>query len=80
MEGVHALALGYGSMYKHDNPANLRYEASDDGQYLRFTAAEDIERDAELTINYNDTSGDVRSEDDCWFRSAKLEPYKGASS
>jgi len=32
------------------------------------------------TINYNDTSGDVRSEDDCWFRSAKLEPYKGASS
>jgi len=75
MNGVQAVALGYGSMYNHDNPANLRYEASDDGQYLRFTAAESIERDAELTINYNDTGGDVRSEADSWFRLLGVAPY-----
>jgi uncharacterized protein len=79
MNGVHALALGYGSMYNHDNPANLRYEASADGQYLCFMAAEDIERDTEMTVNYNGAGGDVRSEEDDWFQLVGVTPHKGSS-
>src|SRR5688572_33467645 len=38
-----ALALGYGSMYNHDNPSNLRYEALPDIGCLRFFAVRYIE-------------------------------------
>ena len=78
MTGVHALALGYGSMYNHANPANVRYEASEDGAYLRLVATEAIGCDSELTINYNAIGGGTRSESDDWFRSVQVTPYEAS--
>src|SRR5687767_7775471 len=34
--GTSVLALGYGSLYNHDNPANMRYEVDKPGFVLRF--------------------------------------------
>lgn len=51
--GNHALALGYGSLYNHNNPANMRYEADAVSQLLRFIAVREIRVDEELTINYS---------------------------
>mgnify|MGYP003342963020 FL=1 len=76
--GVHALALGYGSMYNHDNPANMRYYSDIDGTAIRFVAARDIEVGEELTINYNDTGGETVSIEDNWFElvGVKIESAK----
>ncbi len=63
----HALALGYGSLYNHDNPANLRYEAESQRHRLRFVAARDIAVGEELTINYNAAGGGHASAQDNWF-------------
>lgn len=52
-----ALALGYGSLFNHDNPANLRYEADPANLALRFIATRDISPDEELTVNYNSPLG-----------------------
>lgn len=62
-----ALALGFGSMYNHANPANLRYEANAAEELLRFVAVRDIAADEELTINYNARGGGHTCEDDNWF-------------
>ncbi|MCE2946154.1 MAG: SET domain-containing protein-lysine N-methyltransferase [bacterium] len=71
--GVFAVALGYGSLYNHANPANLRYSADLDGGALRFVAARAIRSGEELTINYNDAGGDVVSSDDNWFRCNQVD-------
>lgn len=63
----HGLALGCGSLYNHDNPANMRYEADAQRQLLCFIAARDIATGEELTINYNSTAGAPDSTQDTWF-------------
>lgn len=60
-------ALGWGGMYNHANPANLRYSGVADSLCLTFTAARDIRAGEELTINYNGSKGDVVSDKDDWF-------------
>ena len=72
-----ALAMGYGGMYNHANPANVRYEAITDGNYMRFTAERDIAADEELTINYNSVDGGVSSENNSWFKANGIQPFKG---
>jgi SET domain-containing protein len=62
-----ALALGYGSLYNHANPSNLRYETDEDARLLRLVAVRDIGADEELTINYNADGGAHISEDEWWF-------------
>jgi SET domain len=62
-----ALALGYGSLYNHDNPANMRYVANPANGTLRFMAVRDIRAGEELTINYNAIGGDATWNDDNWF-------------
>jgi hypothetical protein len=62
-----ALALGYGSLYNHANPSNLRYETDGEALVLRLVAATDVERDEELTINYNSDDGAPTSDEDWWF-------------
>lgn len=64
----HCLALGYGSMYNHENPSNMRYEADPNARVLRFIAVRDIAADEELTVNYNAAGGSHRSEGDTWFQ------------
>lgn len=73
----YALALGYGGMYNHDNPANLRYEAVADIRCMRYIAARDIAADEELTINYNAAGGGVASERDNWFKGNGIPLWKG---
>ena len=62
-----ALALGYGSLYNHSNPSNLRYETDRESFLLRFIAVRDICADEELTINYNSDGGAPVSDDEWWF-------------
>ncbi len=61
-----AIALGYGSMYNHSNPAGLRCVADPANSILRFVAIRDIDADEELTINYNSIATGM-STDDVWF-------------
>jgi uncharacterized protein len=68
-----AIALGYGSMYNHANPANLRYEADAREGVMRFVAARKIKAGEELTINYNGAGGGPVSEVDDWFESTNIE-------
>jgi hypothetical protein len=62
-----ALALGFGSIYNHDNPSNMRYEAIREGALLRFVAVRDIAVYEELTVNYNAFGGGHEWHDDNWF-------------
>lgn len=64
-QGISAVALGYGSMYNHGNPANMRYESAFGGGAIAFVAARAINVDEELTINYNNSA--TLSSEDIWF-------------
>jgi hypothetical protein len=64
---AHCLALGYGSLYNHANPANMRYEADAAARVLKFVAVRHIDADEELTINYNAVGGGHVSDQDTWF-------------
>ena len=68
-----ALALGYGSLYNHANPSNLRYEVDRDSRLLRYIAAREIAADEELTINYNADGGAPVSDEDWWFEEKRIE-------
>jgi hypothetical protein len=62
-----ALALGYGSLYNHANPSNLRYETDRETLTMRFVAVREIAAGEELTINYNADGGAHVSDDEWWF-------------
>jgi uncharacterized protein len=68
------LALGYGSMYNHANPANLRYVADARESLMRYVAARDIQAGEELTINYNAVGGVHEWPDDNWFERMDITP------
>ncbi len=72
--GTHAIALGFGSMYNHQNPANMRYEATCSGRFLQFVAVRDIEAGDELTINYNGLGGSHESGGNHWFERTGVTP------
>ena len=71
---THCLALGYGSMYNHENPANMRYRADVKSSALQFIATRDIAVNEELTVNYNAVGGGHESEADTWFKGMGVEP------
>ena len=62
-----ALVLGYGSIYNHDNPANMKYKGVLKNHSIQYFAARDIKRGEELTVNYNTASGNHISDNDNWF-------------
>lgn len=68
-----ALALGYGSLYNHANPANLRYETDAEQLLLRLVAVRDVGPDEELTINYNADGGAHVSEEEWWFEEKGIQ-------
>jgi SET domain-containing protein len=74
--GQDVIVLGYGSMYNHANPANMRYRAIFNGMAsaMVFVAAREIQLGEELTINYNDTKGDNVSTWDDWFERHGITP------
>jgi SET domain-containing protein len=71
-----AIALGYGGMYNHANPANMCYRAAPEIGSMIFTAVRDIAADEELTINYCSKGGEAVSEDECWFQAHQVEPVQ----
>jgi len=73
---THCLALGYGSLYNHANPSNMRYEAVMEDRILRFIAARPVARGEELTVNYNAVGGGHRSEDEQWFRRMGVKLFR----
>jgi SET domain len=75
--GPQAIVLGYGSIYNHDNPANMRYEAKSETQELHFIAVREIRADEELTVNYNAHGGGAQWDDDAWFKRMRVEPITG---
>lgn len=68
MPNLHALALGFGSLYNHANPSNLRYSAIEAQRLIVFVADRDIKAGEELTINYSGEMGVSTSDDDWWPR------------
>ncbi len=73
--GTLAVAHGYGSMYNHNNPANMRYEAVPSEALLRFVAVRPIDAGEELTINYNAYGGVPEwNEDENWFERMNEKP------
>lgn len=73
-----AIALGYGSLYNHDNPANLTYRVDGVARVIRYFARRPIAVDEELTINYNDASGRSNPAADYWFEKHGVTPYSRA--
>ena len=71
-----ALALGFGSMYNHANPASIRYEAVLENESMRYIAVRDIKKDEELTINYNAGGGSHVSDKDSWFEARGIALLK----
>lgn len=51
-EDHNAAALGCGSLYNHDCPANARYERDPATRTLTFVAVRAIDAGEEITINY----------------------------
>lgn len=72
-----ALALGYGSLYNHANPASLRYEADGSGLLLRLVAVRDIAAGEELNINYDVAGGEAEPGDEYWFEVNGVTPVAG---
>ncbi len=68
-----ALALGYGSLYNHANPSNLRYETDGEALVLRLIAVGRIEVGEELTINYSADGGAHTADEDWWFEEKGIE-------
>lgn len=64
---AHAVVLGYGSLYNHDNPANMHYEADPANMAMRFIAARNIAAGEELTVNYSGAGGRASSDNNDWF-------------
>lgn len=79
-DAMHCLALGYGSMYNHANPANMSYEADAPGGTLRFLALRAIAPGEELTVNYNAAGGGPESAEDTWFSRMGVERFEPDSA
>jgi SET domain-containing protein len=72
-----AVALGFGSMYNHNDPANMRYEADRKKRTLRFFAVRDVEAGEELTINYAAEGGGPTGNDNEWFERMGIDLVAG---
>lgn len=74
--GPQGLVLGYGSMYNHGNPANMRYQADLANAALHFIAVRPIATGEELTVNYNAHGGGAEWNDNAWFQRMGVEPWE----
>lgn len=77
-ESLQALALGYGSLYNHDNPANMIYRGDQENRCIVFMAARQIEAGEELTINYSAPGGEASCEGERWFAQHNVPLYPGS--
>lgn len=61
------MALGYVALFNHSYESNCEYVMDYDSQTIRILTMRDIQRNEELTINYN---GDWDNEEKVWFDTA----------
>lgn len=61
------MALGYIALYNHSYASNCEYVMDYESQTIRVLTMRDIQRNEELTINYN---GDWDNEEKVWFDTA----------
>jgi hypothetical protein len=73
------MALGFGSFYNHDNPANLQYAADAESALMIYTTARAIKKHDELTINYNSGDGSTTSDSNRWFDQFGITPIISGS-
>jgi len=59
-----AIALGYGSIYNHQNNPNAKYLVDFEEFSIKIYALKDIESGEEITFNYN---GDPADQSKVWF-------------
>src|SRR5882724_435732 len=52
-----AIALGYGTMYNHGNPANLTYKADKSAAVIVYRTVEPVMAKTEFTVNYKTLGG-----------------------
>jgi hypothetical protein len=75
IENMCALALGFGSLYNHNNPANANCNAGVDATTLIISAHRNIEHHEEITINYSGSPGEAIAEADSWFSGNGVNLY-----
>lgn len=71
---LHAIALGYGSLYNHADQANCAYTGNIDDQALTITSLRNIQAGEELTINYDHPTGQGKINAQSWFAQRGLKP------
>ena len=59
-----AIALGFGSLYNHSYSPNALYVRNLSAGTIDFCALRKIEKDEEITVNYN---GEAKSQEHLWF-------------
>ncbi len=60
------LPLGFGMLYNHSYTPNMDYVYDEKNKLIKYVAIQDIQKDDELTINYNGEPDDQTSID-TWF-------------
>lgn len=62
-----AICLGFGSIYNHSYSPNTTYKKNIKEEYIDFVAIKDIEKDEEITVNYN--YGNPNDKSKLWIKS-----------
>lgn len=60
-----AIALGFGSIYNHTHKPNATYKIKHAEKTIDFIALSDINKDDEITVNYN--YGNPKDKNPLWF-------------
>ena len=66
-----ALCFGYGSFYNHSYEPNATYKKRIKEQLIDFVAIKDIQKDEEITTNYNYGKSDDKNP--LWIKKIKYE-------
>lgn len=74
-----AIALGFGSIYNHDNPSNMQFAADVESSLLIYTTVRAIKKHEELTVNYNSGDGSNTSDGNRWFDQFGITPIVSES-
>ena len=71
-----ALALGYGSLYNHNDQPNLTFKRNTNNQSITFSARREIKPGEQLTISYDYLGdGTKKPRDRSWFEIHQVEKY-----
>jgi uncharacterized protein len=69
-----AITWGYGCLYNHDEPANMRHPIDCQQRTITYQTVRPVKKGEELTINYNSPDCGPTSDKDPYFTSRKINP------